>query len=181
MFAPALTAEQLGAHNALVIGLVFSAYMAPSVLGAPIGGRFSPATAQRIGMSIFLAGLAGIITSLSSGSLDLFLAASVTAGAGQGIAVSASIRGLLHASTVTDRSPLFAAIYVLSYSGAAIPSLVSGRMSDTFTLIQIAAGYGILGLLAVTTTILAARNPREDTPPKDSPPAIDARTPTTTP
>jgi len=85
---------------------------------------------------------------------------SLSWGAGpERIAFSASTRGLLHGSTLTDRAPIFAAIYLLSYSGAAIPSLISGQLSHTLTLNQIATGYGVLALLATLTTLLAARDP----------------------
>lgn len=158
-FVPALTVDQLGTRNALVIGLVFAAYMAPSVLGAPLGGRFSPAAAQRLGMSIFLAGMVSIVAALATGGLSLFIAASLIAGAGQGIAVSASIRGLLHGSSVIDRAPIFAAVYLLSYTGAAIPSLVSGQLSHSFSLFQITFGYATLAAVATVVTLVAARNP----------------------
>src|SRR3954465_7756360 len=55
-FVPALTENQLRSNNSLVLGLVFAAYMGPSALGSPIGGRFTPAGAQRVGMTAFLAG-----------------------------------------------------------------------------------------------------------------------------
>src|SRR3954467_15478414 len=55
-FVPALVEDQLHTNSSLVLGLVFAAYMGPSALGAPLGGRFSPATAQRVGMIAFLAG-----------------------------------------------------------------------------------------------------------------------------
>ena len=158
-FVPALTQEQLGTQNALVIGLVFSAYMAPSVIGAPIGGRFAPATAQRLGMVIFLIGMVAILTALSLSTLALFVAGSLIAGGGQGIAVSATIRGLLHRSTIADRSPIFAAIYLLSYTGAAVPSLIAGQLSHTLTMTEIALGYGGLALAATLITVIAARNP----------------------
>ncbi|MFC7656431.1 hypothetical protein ACFQV8_08010 [Pseudonocardia benzenivorans] len=41
-FVPALVEEQLRTDSSLVLGLVFAAYMAPSALGAPLGGRFTP-------------------------------------------------------------------------------------------------------------------------------------------
>jgi MFS family permease len=158
-FVPALTQEQLGTQNALVIGLVFSAYMAPSVIGAPIGGRFAPATAQRLGMVAFLIGMVAILTALSLSTLPLFVAGSLIAGGGQGIAVSSTIRGLLHRSTIADRSPIFAAIYLLSYTGAAVPSLIAGQLSHTLTMTEIALGYGGLALAATLITVIAARNP----------------------
>ena len=117
-FVPALVEDQLHTRSPLVLGLVFAAYMGPSVLGAPLGGRFTPAAAQRLGMIAFLAGWIGIITAIATGTLALFIAATIVAGAGQGIAISAATRGLLHGSTLADRAPIFSVIYLLCYSGA---------------------------------------------------------------
>jgi MFS family permease len=52
-FMPALVEDQLHTRSPLILGLVFAAYMAPSVLGAPIGGRLTSAIAQRVGMITF--------------------------------------------------------------------------------------------------------------------------------
>ena len=84
-FVPALVEDQLHTRSPLVLGLVFAAYMTPSVLGAPIGGRFTSAVAQRVGMITFLAGMIGIITAIAAGTLVLFIIATIVAGAGQGI------------------------------------------------------------------------------------------------
>jgi MFS family permease len=162
-FVPALVEDQLHTNSSLVLGLVFAAYMAPSALAAPLGGWFAPAGAQRIGMIAFLAGWIGIITAITTGALPLFIAATIVAGAGQGIAISAATRGLLHGSTLADRAPIFAVIYLLSYSGATIPSLISAQLSNVFSLPQIALGYGALALLATLFTVIAARNPQTDT------------------
>lgn len=158
-FVPALVEDQLHTHSPLILGLVFAAYMALSVLGAPIGGRFTSAAAQRIGMIVFLAGWAGIMTAITTGTLALFIAATIVAGGGQGIAISAATRGLLHDSTLADRAPIFSAIYLICYSGAAFPSLISGQLSNTFPLPRIALGYGGLAVVATLFTVLAARNP----------------------
>jgi MFS family permease len=162
-FVPALVEDQLHTDSSLVLGLVFAAYMAPSALGAPLGGWFAPAGAQRVGMVAFLAGWIGIITAITTGALPLFIAATIVAGAAQGIAISAATRGLLHGSTLADRAPIFAVIYLLSYSGATIPSLISAQLSNVFSLPQIAFGYGALALLATLFTVTTARNPQTDT------------------
>jgi MFS family permease len=158
-FVPALVEDQLHTDSPLVLGLVFAAYMGPSALGAPLGGRFSPAAGQRIGMAAFLVGWIGLITAIASGTLPLFISATIVAGAAQGIAISAATRGLLHGSTVADRAPIFAVVYLLSYSGATVPSLVSAQLSHDFSLPHIALGYGALALLATLFTVAAARNP----------------------
>jgi hypothetical protein len=89
--------------------------------------------------------------------LVLFIAATVVAGASQGIAISTTTRGLLYGSALADRAPIFSAIYLLSYSGATIPALIAGRLTDTFSLPQIALGYGALALVATMFTVLGAR------------------------
>lgn len=162
-FVPALVEDQLHTHSPLTLGLVFAAYMAPSVLGAPLGGRVTSAAAQRIGMIVFLAGWIGIITAIAIGTLALFIAATIVAGAGQGIAISAATRGLLQDSTLADRAAIFSVIYVLCYSGAAFPSLISGELSNTFSLPQIVLGYGGLAIVATLLTVVAVRNPHIDT------------------
>lgn len=158
-FMPALVKDQLHTASALILGLVFAAYMAPSALGAPLAGRFAPAAAQRIGMAAFLAGWIGIITAIATGALPLFITATIIAGAGQGIAISATTHNLLQGSNLADRAPIFAVIYLLSYSGATIPSLISGQLSKTFSLPQIALGYGALAVIATLYTVIAAPSP----------------------
>ncbi|MFI5613244.1 MFS transporter [Amycolatopsis sp. NPDC051903] len=161
-FVPALVEDQLHTRSPLVLGLVFAAYMGPSVLGAPLGGRFTPAAAQRLGMIGFLAGMIGIITAIATGTLVLFITATIVAGASQGIAISSATRGLLYGSALAERAPIFSVIYILSYCGATIPALIAGQLSGSFSLPQIALGYGGLAFIATLFTVLAARNPRSD-------------------
>jgi MFS family permease len=162
-FVPALVEEQLHTDNSLVLGLVFAAYMGASAVGAPLSGRFSPAAAQRIGMLAFLAGWIGLITATSTGALPLFIAATIVAGASQGVAISASTRGLLHGSTPIDRAAIFTVIYLLSYSSATIPSLIAAQLSTVVSLPHIALGYGLLALLATLFTVAATQFvPRHD-------------------
>lgn len=162
-FVPALVQDQLHTRSPLVLALVFASYMGPSALGAPLGGRLSPAAAQRIGMIAFLVGWIVLIAAISTGGLSMFVVATLVGGAAQGIAISAAIRGLLHGSTPVDRAAIFAVIYLLSYSGATIPSLVSARLSTAFSLPQIALGYGVLTLLATVFTVAAAHDPHPAT------------------
>ena len=161
-FVPALVENQLHTASPLVLGLVFAAYMAPSAFGAPLGSRFAPATAQRLGMGTFLIGMVGVIAAIGTGALLLFIASTIVAGASQGIAISAVTRGLLSGSTIDDRAPTFSVIYLISYSGATIPALIAGQLSDVFALPQIVLGYGAFALIATMWTLLDARNPRTD-------------------
>jgi hypothetical protein len=93
----------------------------------------------------------------------LFIAATIVAGAGQGIAISGTTRSLLSGSSLADRAPIFAVVYLLSYSGATIPSLITGQLANAFSLPKIALGYGAFALVATLFTVIAARNPHTDT------------------
>lgn len=158
-FVPALVEDQLHTKSPLVLGVVFAAYMAPSAFGAPLGHRFRPATAQRIGMSGFLAGWVGIIVANTVDALPLFLLATVVAGISQGIALSAVTHGLVFGSSIGERAPIFAVVYLLSYSGATIPSLIAGQLSTVIPLPQIAVGYAALAVVGTVYTLAAAKNP----------------------
>ena len=61
-FVPTIARDQLHSDNALVVSLLFAAYMAPSVAGAPLVGRLLPATAQRLGVVVFVVGVTGTVT-----------------------------------------------------------------------------------------------------------------------
>lgn len=161
-FVPALVEGQLNSKSSFILGLVFAAYMAPSALGAPLSGRFTPATAQRVGMTGFVIGMIGLITAITIDTLALFIVATVIAGASQGIAISAATRGLLHGSSLVERSPIFSVVYLLSYSGATIPALIAGRLTNILSLPSITLGYGALALVATLLTLIAAHDPRDN-------------------
>lgn len=161
-FVPALVESQLHTRSPLVIGIVFAGYMGFSAVGSPLSGRFSPAVGQRGGMAAFLVAWIGLTVAIATGALWLFLAATVLAGAAQGVAISAATRGVLVGSTVAERASIFAVVYLLSYTGATVPSLISGELSLILTLPQIAIGYGLLALVMTAFTLAAAREPQEE-------------------
>ena len=172
-FVPALVEDQLHTTSPLLVGLVFASYMAPSAVGAPLGHRFKPATAQRIGMTGFFIGWVGIIAANATGTLPVFFAATVVAGVSQGIAISSVARGLLYGSSIADRAPIFAVVYLLSYSGATVPSLIAGQLSTVFAVSQIAIGYAVLALIGTVFTVIRARNPQAEMVSSTSREALD--------
>jgi MFS family permease len=153
-FVPALLEDQLHTESPLVLGLVFACYMGSSVLGALLGARLSALTAQRGGMIVFVFGMNSAAAAIYNSSFPVFIAATIVAGMGQGIAVSAATRGLLDGTRIVDRAPIFSVIYLLCYGGATILSLIAGGLSGILPLPYIALGYGGLALVAALFTIL---------------------------
>lgn len=156
-FGPSVTADQLGTRNAVVVAAVFSSFMAPPVLSGALAGRFTAAGAQRLGMAVFVVGVAGALGALWTRTIVLFLVASVIAGAGQGMACTGSIRGIVEKTPPHDRAATMSAIFLICYAGAAVPSLVSGQLSHIFTLAQIALGYGAMAVVALVVTLVGGR------------------------
>lgn len=158
-FVPTIARDQLHSDNALVVSLLFAAYMAPSVAGAPLVGRLLPATAQRLGMVVFVVGVTGILVALVTTSVVVMTTATIVASVGQGMGVSASMRALLLGSTAAERPSLMAAIYLACYTGAMVPSIIAGQLSHVLPTVTIAFGYGVLALVATAITHVFARNP----------------------
>jgi MFS family permease len=158
-FGPSIAADNLGSHSPLAAAAVFASYMAPSFLGGFIAGRFTPATAQRIGMTLVAAAGAGLAFASTAGILGLFISAGVLGGIGMGIATSGSRNTLLPEALPRQRAGLLAVIYAISYTGSAVPSLIAGQASRAISLPAITAGYAILAALVWLVTLVTARNP----------------------
>jgi hypothetical protein len=92
------------------------------------------------------------------------LAASAIAGIGQGAAMTGTMRGLMAVTDARQRAGTVALIYLISYTAAAAPSLVSSQLSKIFDLNTIAVGYAVLAAVsaaaAVTLSLLTGRSVR---------------------
>jgi MFS family permease len=156
-FSPSVAADNLGTTNTLIAAAVFASFMAPNAIGGPLTGRLSPPAAQRAGIAVFALAVIGIVLSLRAGAVVPAIVCGLVAGTAQGAAFTASMRAMLARVSPAQRSGLLATVYLISYSGAAIPGLIAGRLSTTFTLIEIAAGYAALAVVACAVTVAVPR------------------------
>jgi len=120
---------------------------------------------------VFFLAVIVILASLRLAAVVPFLAASSIAGAAQGATFAASMRALLAEGSAAERAGILSAIYLISYSGAAIPGLIAGQLSATLSLFQMAVGYGALAAIACAVTLAAARDPRSSSAVRRRPPA----------
>jgi MFS family permease len=156
-FAPGLAADYLGTSDALMIAVVFASIIVLAPLGGTVTGRLSPLRAQRFGLIVFVTGTIVIITALHAAAIVPFLIASAFAGIAQGAANSGGMRGMLADVEPTDRAGTLATLYLISYSGGALPGLVAGQLSNTVSLPDLGAGYAGLVLVAAAVALLAGR------------------------
>jgi MFS family permease len=163
-FSPSVVANDLGSDSALVAAAVLASYFAPVVLGGPLAARLAAATAQRFGMLSVLAAVAGLITAIAVSNAALFIVAGVIGGTGMGVAASGSMRALLAETQPAERAGLLSVVYAISYTGAALPSLIAGQLTHSVSLLDITIGYGVLVAISCITTLIAARNPTRNCP-----------------
>ncbi|MDA0138594.1 MFS transporter [Solirubrobacter deserti] len=156
-FGPSVTADELGTASPFVAAAVFASFNAPAAVGAACAGRALPETSQRAGMVVFVLAVIGALASLSAGAVAGFLVASAVAGIAQGAAFAASMRALLSRATAAERAGLLSAIYLISYSGAALPNFVAGQLSRSASLFHVALGYGVLAAVACAITLAGTR------------------------
>lgn len=156
-FGPAMAHEQLHSSNAIAAALVFASIMAPSTIGASIAGKMKATTAQFYGMISFAVFVGGLLLALQLGTLMLFLITSVLAGIAQGMVLTGSIQTMVANLQPKERANVLSVIYVTSYTGAAIPTLIAGQMSENHSLLQVAYGYGVLALFGAITVIFSRK------------------------
>ncbi|MCH1921572.1 MFS transporter [Shewanella sp. A3A] len=161
-FGPAMAHDQLGSSNAVAAAFVFASIMAPSTIGASIAGKMKPTTAQYWGMITFAMFVGGLLVALENSSLLMFLVMSVLAGISQGAVLTGSIQSLVNHLAPQQRASVLSTIYVTSYIGAAVPTLIAGRMSGSYSLLQVACGYGALALVGAIIVIVAKKHQQRE-------------------
>jgi MFS family permease len=161
-FAPPLAAEHLGTANALTAATIFASVMVLNPVGAPVSGRLSAVTSLRGGMALFMTALIGIVLSLHAEAVMAFIAASLLVGLAQGLASTGAIRALLARAQPGERAGLLSTLYLIGYSGAAIPAMVARELTGTMNLFEIALAYAALGFFAALVAILAVPRTSRD-------------------
>ncbi|KQS68262.1 MFS transporter [Modestobacter sp. Leaf380] len=155
-FGPSIAEEELGSTAALTAGAVFASFTVLAFLGGPLTARVRPHRALQAGMLGYAACMAGVLWALHAEATAAFLVVSLAAGITQGVAQTGGMQTLLARTAPGERAGLLSTVFLLNYSSAAIPSLVAGRLTTTFTLFQIACGYAVLvvvGVVAATTLV----------------------------
>lgn len=158
-FGPSVAVDDLHSSSALVAAAVFASYMAPSAFGGPLISRWTPAAGQRSGMLLVVVAAAGLTMAIAVSNAVVFVVAGVVGGVGMGAAMSSSMRAVMPEAAPHERAGLLALVYAISYSGAAVPSLIAGQLARTLTLVDITIGYGLLAVLAFVIVTFTARNP----------------------
>ncbi|MFF2653118.1 MFS transporter [Streptomyces sp. NPDC058045] len=157
-FSPTISAQSLGTTNTLVAGIVFASYMAPIAFGGLFTGQMSPVAAQRAGIVVFALAVVGVVIGLRTGAIAVVILSGIVAGISQGATFTGSMRGLLQRTSPSDMAGLMATVYLFSYGGAVVPSLISGRLTAAgLSLETISLGYAGIAVIAALLVLLTSR------------------------
>jgi MFS family permease len=155
---PRLAAEMLQTDNHLAGGVAILALTLPAVLTQLRWHVLDPHAAASVGAAALGVGMALIVISLSTGSAAFFLAATVIAGGGFGVAFLGALRTLTAVIPPQHRAEVMSAFYVVAYLSLGVPAILAGivvthiSLDDTFRI------FGVFVILvAGVVAVLAAR------------------------
>jgi MFS family permease len=124
--APTFVAGTMHQHSHLVAGAVPFAVFAAGALSQVSLSGLAPRRQLQIGLVLMLAGLAGVAVSGQIPSLLLFVVGGVAAGAGVGLVFRSAIGTVAGLAAPQARGEVLAAIFLVAYTGLAIPVLLVG-------------------------------------------------------
>ncbi len=157
---PSLAARVLGHGSHLFGGVVVASMIGTSALGGPLTARAQARTGMLCGCATLVVGTLAILVGLHARSVVLFLAGGVLAGLGFGSAFTGGMRRLLAVTSPDQRAGALSAAYLVSYLGAAAPSLAAGLLTGPWGLRTVADAYGALVIVLIVIAILATLTSR---------------------
>lgn len=154
--APGYFAQIVHADARPLIGVLAALTLGTSALSQVLAvrGRFLvPAGLAILGVSVLLIALAGAV-----GVPWLLVLASITAGAGQGIAFRVVFNEVAAQVEPSRHAQIISAVYVITYLGSAIPVIGIGAAAGAWGLPAAVAGFAVLVFLAcVALAVVAVR------------------------
>lgn len=115
-------------------------------------------------MIVFALAAVVIVIAVHAASTAALLAASLIGGMALGAIGGAGMRIMLTGAQPEQRARIISTVYLISYSGAAVPGLIGGQLSHVWDVPRLATGYGALVLAAVAVGLtFVALNQRRST------------------
>jgi hypothetical protein len=162
---PELSAGLFHTASPLVGALSVFSLAGPAAL-AQIAFRGSRPWAGAAAGSIALAaGMLMVVAAASADSAGLYLAGTIVAGAGFGVAFLGALRALSAAIPPEHRGAVMSAFYVVAYASLSLPAILTGVLDTPLGLRPTFEIFGsVIAALALTVALLAWRTrPREQT------------------
>ena len=155
--APSLATILLHTASHLAGGTSVFALGASAGLGQVALRSLPPRQATAVGALALAAGMAAIVASIPADSGGVFLAGSVIAGAGWGVAFMGAIRSISAAAPAQHRAGVLAAFYVVAYLALSVPAVIAGLAVPG---LGIEPTFRIFGAVVIALALLTAAGTR---------------------
>jgi MFS family permease len=160
---PSLVAGVYGVQNHVAGGLLILALNGTGIIGSLTTRGLAPSTAMVAGALVFVAGVAGTIAALATGSLAAFFVAAVVSGFGFGAAFLGAMATATHGVDPRQRAGLLSAVFTVSYLAFSLPAIAAGLAIGPWGLTTVAEVYGaVVVVLALTAVAGLVRDRRPE-------------------
>ena len=123
---PALVHALTGSGNVVLGGLSLFMLAASAVVAIMLLRRAAARMVMVFGILALITGVAVTVIAVSLGSVVVFFAGSVIAGAGFGSGFQGGIRTVVPLAAAHERAGLVSLLYVVSYLGLGVPAVLAG-------------------------------------------------------
>jgi MFS family permease len=160
---PSLAVGVFGVDDHLVGSLLILAMQGSGAIGSITMWQVRPPRSMLTGALLFVLGVSTAIAALGTGSLVLFVAASVLSGFGFGSAFLGAMGTITAGVAPGDRAGLLSSVYVVGYLAFSVPAVVAGLAAGEVGLRRTAVVYGaVLVVLALTAVAGLLRRRRAE-------------------
>jgi len=156
---PTVIRGLFGLDSPTVGGLAVLLVAGTGAVAGVLAGRSSTRRALGVGGGALVVGSLLIALAVTTESLGTYLAASVVAGAGFGASFQGGLRPVVAATDRTERSATLSLLYVVSYIGFGLPSLLAGATIPHLGLDVVVLAYAalVVVLVGVAAVLRAVR------------------------
>ncbi len=154
-YSASIATQVFHLNDTFIASIIFISFIAPAGIGAMLVKNLNAFKAQLYGMMAFVISLVSLYLSLFTGNLLLYVIINIFVGVFQGLMFAGSMKTILGITTIQDRAGVLSVMYIISYSGAAIPNLVLSYIADWFELTQLVLGYTILSIVCCIMLLIS--------------------------
>ncbi|CAL9674013.1 MFS transporter [Streptomyces sp. NPDC091294] len=123
---PALARQLSGSDSAVVAGLGLFLLTVTATVSAAVLGRTPPPRVMVLGIAVLMVATVAALAAVAAESAPLFFGSTVVAGVGFGAGFQGGLRTVVSRAAPRERAGLMSVLYVVSYLGMGVPSVVAG-------------------------------------------------------
>jgi MFS family permease len=155
---PQLSGQLFRSTNSVVSALGIVMLAGAAAFSSLPSRRFGPRSATALGAALLATGMVLIVLAALWASSGYFIAGSVLAGVGFGLAFLGGLRGLITVIPPESRGSVMAAFYIVAYTSLSVPAVLAGVVVPHLGLRTTFEVFGsIVALIALLVTEEALR------------------------